>query len=79
MKGLFTTQEVKMTKYFVISTVDERMWVYGSADKVCVFLLGRHVPDYVVVKSDEHGSRKVDLEELEYYEFTRVEKFLENA
>lgn len=74
----FITQEIKMTKYFIISTADEKMWVYDSAYKVCVFFLGRDVLDYVVVKSDEL-SRKVNLEELEYFEFNRVQQFLEQA
>ena len=75
----FTTHEVDMIKYFVIHKEDETLRVYYTAKDVCVFFLGRPVLDYIVVKTDEQSSRKVNLEELEYFEFTRVKKFLENT
>ena len=68
-----------MIKYFVIHKEDETLRVYYTAKDVCVFFLGRPVLDYIVVKTDEQSSRKVNLEELEYFEFTRVKKFLENT
>jgi hypothetical protein len=68
----------ELTIYRVIYKKDDNNKIYEfcSAHSVAIFMLGRIVSNYIVVKSDANGDRVVNFHD---YEITAIEKSLIEA
>lgn len=65
------------TKYRVINKSDNLTKCFSKAHDVAIFLLGRRVPNYLVIKSDEAYADRLVL--LTAFEINAIEKQLESA
>lgn len=65
------------TKYRLINKSDNLIKCFSNAHDVSIFLLGRRVTNYLVIKSDEVYADRLVL--LTDFEISAIEKQLEDA
>ena len=63
-------------KYRVINKSDNLVKSFTKAHDVSIFMLGRRVPNYLVIKSDDSGDRLVQFDN---FEINAIEKQLESS
>ena len=55
-----------MTKYRLINKSDNKVMTATTAMAVSIYLLGRNISNYIVIKSDLNGDRIVAFSSNEY-------------
>lgn len=63
--------EDDMIRYYIVNKKEPQLTVKGSADSVSLFLLGKKVADYIVIKSGR-TEKIVDFVDLDYNKMVRT-------
>ena len=67
------------TIYRVIPVDNNKIYQYRKASEVAIFFLGRRITAYIVVKTDEFGSRVVCFDTAPDFFVTTIQEYLEKS
>ena len=67
------------TIYRIIPVENNKISQYRKASEVASFLLGRRVTAYIIIKTDEFGSRVVSFDTAPDFFVTTIQEYLEKS